>query len=357
MHKFINVGEIPVKATSDPNCEVIICCGAWNDHFMTHYFNNIQQNHRLCLDKVTGRYEYVFLTTEGDYNKYKNQFTTPDITFIFFPPSSRIMGSIHMEYCYYRKKPMISLAADCLHTSNIVSSILDEYSKVYDAISITSQRLYPQVMNAIREKESQMPYEDIFKPRELLKTVFPYLYATERCYMMDDYKPGTLNGFFWPVRKDGVLIGELMRAFHHGVVYVKYPKLGMEQSHHCWGLDSNPFLSKLTTPEKMGVISDSDDGFCCGIEMDSNIGWLTNTLPTIPKFDNIKQRLIDYWHTFDNDRGVSKVNEAEMGFKIALHSEPLDQSWIDLAKQTDDFITDIYGGAIKNKELYWRMLT
>jgi hypothetical protein len=284
---------------------------------------------------------------------YKDRFTLPNITFIFFDDQdSRVLASIHMEYASLIGAPFISLAGDCFHTTNLLPNLLTKYAH-YDICCVTSQRVCPQTLNAVQAREQEIPYEDIFTPRELLKLTLPNLYYTEKRYFMDSYRAmGCYNGFFYPVRKNGVLIGELMRAFHWGVIYVKNPRTGLEQHNSSyWGLDSNPFTNELTTPETTGMITDSDDGLCVDIMSDGN----PNSSDSSPILTNTED-IVNYWQAYNNGRGISEANESLMGYNVAIHSEPLDQSWIDLANQADEHIATTYGGAIKNKPLDWRML-
>ena len=165
---------------------------------------------------------------------------------------------------------------------------------------------------------------------------------------MDNYK-AAYNGMYWPVRRDGVLIGELIRAFHLGIVYVKHPLTAL----HGAGLDSNPFLGNLATPETIGMITDSDDGYVVDVSTATYVRSdykdedQTITVPDPLTFTN-------YWKNVRGN-GVAPVNESLMGYSIAMHSEPLNQEWLDLAKSTDEFVTSVYGGNVKNKELTWRV--
>ena len=354
MYKFLHISEIP-NVSSEPDCDIILEAAIWGNNFVNHYLDNIQRNHQLCLSKIEHRYEYVILTRREDYERNKERFIIPNITFIFFDDSlPKVLASIHMEYAYYRKKPWISMAADCLHTVNIIPNILTKYAH-NDICCVMSQRVYHQILDAIKVKEAQVPYENIFVPREFLKLVFPHLYVTDKRYFMDDYRAmGCYNGFFWTVRRDGILIGELMRTFHWGVMYIKNPVLGMEScANPTWGLDPSPFLINLAKADTVGVVADSDDGFCVDVMMDYNI----NAPDPQPKLmESDYHDIVRYWQSCLNGHGICEVNEAEMGINVAIHSEPLDQSWVELANTANDFITKTYGGVIKNKELTWRML-
>jgi hypothetical protein len=188
------------------------------------------------LDNTDHKCEYAFLTTKRDYDKYKNRFIIPDITFIFKDDSSvtygstnwatahygpRILGSVHMEYCYYRNKPMISMGGDCLHTVNILNTILNKYSNC-EVLCTPSQRVFYPIlddiaditygfvgadlaalareaaMNALRQK---LPDIDLEKP-------IPTEIMEEMKVTIDDFKnahrgiePSALREFFVEIPK------------------------------------------------------------------------------------------------------------------------------------------------------------
>lgn len=347
MHKFIdNISSI----TNEPDCDVIITSGAWGAHFLEHYFDYIQRNHQLCLDKTQHRYEYTFLTTEQDYNKYKDRFTIPDITFLFWRTSSSgVTGATQLEYAYRREKPVIMIGSDCLHTTNLFNSLMTKYAN-YDAVGVMSQRVNFQIVDMIKTREEQIPYEDIFKPREFLKLCLPMLHPQDRRYFADNYT-GFQNGIFWPVRKDGVLVGELMRAFHWGIMYVKNPILGFSGGR---ALDSNEFLCKLSTPENIGLVADSDDGFLVDVTTDRNAINAQDAIGT--NDENLITTNLGAWFRSMRGNAVNSVHESLMGFNVAIHSESLDQEWLDLAERVNELVTNAYEGEVKNKPLTWSML-
>jgi len=170
---------------------------------------------------------------------------------------------------------------------------------------------------------------------------------------MDNRKAtGAYNGMYYPVRKNGILVGELIRAFHLGVIYVKNPIPGFGID-CAWGLDSNPFLGRLATPETIGMIADSDNGYCVdvstAVDIDANYKDTCSVLTDLSQYES-------FWRGLRGSNGIAPVNESLMGYNVAIHSEPLTQEWIDLAKKADNFVTHIYGGVIKNKPLMWEML-
>lgn len=349
MHKFVNNEDIFTTVTPESDCDVVIASSSWGERFLNHYFDNIQRNHELCLSKVEQRYEYLFVTREVDYQKYKDRFIIPDITFLFFDEVKGILlPAVHLDYCYKRDKPFISLAGDCFHTPNLLSNLLTKYNH-YDVCGCVAQRSCSNILDVIKEKEKSMPYEDIFAPRELLKTHFPYLYGTEIGYFMDAYN-SQYNAAFFPVISGDELIGILERSFHYGIIYVKNPLPHMERTHPSLGLDPNPFLTNLATPETTGLITDSDDGFVIDIMPHQGSANLRNR-----KQNLVKSNFQEYWDTY-RDRGVCPVNETFMQYNVAIHSEPLNDEWLSLAKEADTFVTEVYGGAIKNKPLTWEML-
>lgn len=346
MHKFIDdISGI----TSKSDCDVIITSGAWGNQFLEHYFNHIQRNHQLCLDKTQHRCEYTFLTTPQDYEKYKDRFTIPDITFLFWrATSSGVTGATQLEYAHRRDKPVIMIGSDCLHTTNIFNSLMTKYAH-YDACAVMSQRVCYQIVDMVKAREEQILYEDIFAPREFLKLCLPSLHPQDRRYFMDNYT-GFQNGMFWPVRKDGVLIGELMRAFHWGIMYVKNPLIGFSGGR---ALDSNDFLCQLSTPETVGLIADSDDGFCVDVTTDRN----AINAQDIPGSNDEPLIMTNLGTWFKNMRGIAinSIHESLMGFNVAIHSEPLNQEWLCLAEKVNELVTNAYDGEIKNKPLMWSM--
>ena len=343
MHKLIDVGNILTSVTNESDCDVIIAEGAWGGNFMNHYLDNIQRNHKLCLERMKERYEYVFYTTPQDYEKYKDKFTIPDITFLIGGGQGRLMTGIHMDYAYSRGKPLISMASDCLQTPNLIPNLLNKYSN-HDVCGVMVQRVCHEILADIITREEQIPYETIFSPREFLKLCFPNLYPLEKCYFMDNYS-AACNGGYWTVRRGDVLIGELIRAFHIGIVYIKNPIPGL----HGWGLDSNPFLGNLTTPETIGMVTDSDDGFI--VDVSTAVGAI-NIPDTPARTEPLEILFKTYWRN-TRGNGIAPINESLMGFSIAIHSEPLDQEWLDLANIANDFVTRAYDGEIINREIDW----
>jgi len=346
MHKIINVNDIG-RVSNEPDCDVVIVSGAWGSHFLNHYFNNIQRNHQLCLDKSGVRCEYAFLTTHSDYNMYKDRFTIPNITFIFFDASSRLMGGIQMDYAYTRGKPMICFASDCLHTTNLIPNLMNKYAD-HGICGCMSQRVCYQILDLIRTKEAQIGYDNIFEPREFMKLCLLMLYPSEKRYFADNFS-ALCNGIYFPVRKDGILIGELIRAFHVGIIYVKNPQPGMGIDSGR-GIDSNPFMGRLVSPDAIGMIDDSDDGFCVDV---STYVDAINT-PDAPGTAVLDPATFRSYLSSVRGNGVLPVHESLMGFNTVLHSEPLDKSWLEVVEIANNFITNTYGGEIKNKDVEWR---
>jgi hypothetical protein len=347
MHKFITVDDIQnISPTSD--YDVVFASGAWGDRFLNIFFDYAQRNHKMVFDTVQKRYEYIFYTRQEDYEKYKDKFIMPNITFVFMDKEPRAsMNNYHMHYAYQRKLPLVFISSDGLFCINVLNNILTKYAH-HDALGIMFNRMFPQIIDAISEKEKEMPYEKIFEPRTFLKLCLPNLHQRERRYFVDSYRAtGTYGSLFFPYRKDGVLSGILVRSFHIGIIYVKNPLPGYTDGY----LDSSPFLNKLATPDTIGMITDSDDGFCIDLSFDRNdlLFPPPDELPVLADESQITR----CWQGWRGNV-VTACNESLMGFNTALHSEPLNKEWIDLAKKADDMVTRLYGGAIKNKHLDWR---
>jgi hypothetical protein len=347
MNTFVDERNILNSVSPSEDCDVVIAAGAWGPRFLEHYFNNIQRNHKLCLDQLNQKYEYVFYTTRGDYSRYKDRFIIPNITFLF-KETGRLMGGPQMDYAYMRQRPLIYMASDCLHTVNLLPNLLGKYGH-YDACCSSCQRVCTQILTLIQEREKEIPYESIFNPREFLKLCLPMLYPTDVQYFVDKYSAQG-NGVFWPIRREGVLVGEILRAFHWGVFYIKNPILGLGGR----GIDSNSFIGKISTPDTMGMITDSDDGFCVDVSMDTNaIHWQNTAPPTITQ--ELITHLVNYRQSVLGD-GIIDINEFLMGHNVAIHSVPLNDEWLDLAEEINEFITNTYNGEIKNNSLAWEML-
>jgi len=347
MHKFINSEEIITTVTNEPDCDFIIASGAWGEGFLTHFFNNIQRNHVLCRSKVKN-YEYVFYTTRADYEKYKDKFIDPDITFIFMDNHRHLggMNGVQIDYAYKRGKPLIMFASDCLHTPNLMPSLLTKYVN-YDACCVMAHRVYSELLPILKAKEEETSYDDVFNPRTLIKLYLPYLHVRERRYFTDSYRAtGTYGSLMFPYWKDGALSGILVRSFHLGVIYVRKPVLGLSSGF----LDSNPFLGVLASPDNIGMVTDSDDGFCIDVTFDP----FSDGNDGVPVLTDLSQitRCWEGWKGL----AVTAVNESLMGYNTAIHSESLNQDWIDLANKANDMVTRSYGGAIANKPLNWSFL-
>lgn len=345
MHKIIDADSILTTVEKSLDHSVIIASGAWGDRFMTHFFDNIQKNHKLCRDKSGVNYEYVFYTTYKDYEKYKNKFIDEDIIFILtdIPHHLGGMNGVQIDYAHKRSLPLILFASDCLHTTNLIPNIMSKY-KDKEVLCVMSQRIYSEVLKDINKEEI---YEDIFEPRKFLKLCLPYLHQRERRYFMDSYRAtGTYGSLMFPVRKDSILIGILIRSFHLGIIYIKSSLGGLTGGY----LDSNPFVSKQASTETIGMITDSDDGFCVDISFDRN----DNGEDDCPILQDLNQ--ITVYRQGWLGHAVFPTNESLMGYNIAVHSESLNEEWIKLANSANEFVTKIYEGKIKNKSIDWRMM-
>lgn len=347
MHKFVWSEDILTTVKPNTDAAFIISSGAWGDRFLNHFFDNIQRNHDLCRSKVTEPFEYVFYTTSEDYDKYKDRFTAKDMTFIFMgnKPHPGGMNGAQFDYASRRNLPVILMAADCLHTPNLIPNLRSKFQDK-NAVCVMSQRMFPELMADIKNKELEIPYEDIFQPREFLKLCLPRLHRRERRYFMDSYRcTGTYGALMFPVRCGGVLTGILVRSFHLGYIYVKNPVAGMVGGF----LDSNPFVSKLTTPDTVGMVTDSDDGFCVDVSLDVNDNG-NDPLPILTDLSQITRCRVGWL-----GHAVFPVNDSLMGYNIAVHSEPINQEWTELADKANAFVTSIYNNAVNNKPLDWRM--
>jgi len=321
--------------------------GAWGDNFLFTFFEHTQRNHKMALDKVKKkRYEYIFCTTMRDYQKYKDKFIVPNITFIIMKEPLHLggMNRYQLEYAYKRERPLIFISSDNLYSTNILDNLANKfYDKI--AVCIMSQRMYPEILQGIYAKEN---YEDAFSPREFLRICLPHIHQRERRYFMDSYRvTGSYGSLMWPVRDNNVLVGILIRSFHLGIAYSKRPVPGYGGG---W-LDSDPFLNKLANAEEIFMNTDSDNGFCVGLELYDKTDNGKDDAPILSDMSQITRCRLGWL-----GGPVTSVNESLMGFNIAVHSESLDQKWIDLAKEADNFITNIYNGNIKNKQLMWEML-
>jgi hypothetical protein len=126
----------------------------------------------------------------------------------------------------------------------------------------------------------------------------------------------------------------------------------MEQHNNTnYGLDSNPFLAVLTSVDGVDLITDSDNGFLVDVTSFSNVDYDMSLEST----EYSKESYVNYYNSVIG-RGISPVNEKLMGKNLAMHMLPLDDYWIKLSDQVNEFITNTYDGKIKNYPLDWEML-